>query len=188
MPAVLIDTETTGLVKPEGTELSLQPHIIEIGALKINDDFEVIGQMDLLLCPPVPLPEIITKITGITQAQLEGKPAFSSIYKQLVDLFFGCHTFIAHNAAFDAALLRFELERIEKLTKFPWPPIHYCTVEQSIWVKGHRLKLSELYKIATGEDEIRGAHRAINDTRAMLECYKWLKKNSPLLYSKNQVK
>ena len=38
MPKYIVgcDTETTGLLEPIGTDLKLQPHIIEIYAVKIN--------------------------------------------------------------------------------------------------------------------------------------------------------
>ena len=56
---------------------------------------------------------------------------------------------------------------------FPYAPIQFCTLEQSMHIKGHRLKNSELYTIATGK-EIENAHQAKADVLATYESYKWL--------------
>ncbi len=175
MSIILVDTETTGLVKPAGTDLNLQPYIIELCALRQSDSGEDEGLLSTLIKPPIPLPKHITKITKIEDKDLVHAPEFIEVYKKLVELALGCHTFIAHNAAFDSALIDFELQRMGKQLQFPWPPIHFCTVEQTMHIRGHRLKLGELYEIATGNTEIAGAHRAENDVRAMAECYHWLR-------------
>jgi DNA polymerase III epsilon subunit-like protein len=81
----------------------------------------------------------------------------------------------AHNLPFDRKILRFELERIDKLTKFPWPMNHICSVEvgQSVW--GKMRKLSEIYKEITGKEH-KGAHRSLVDVEATVEILKWYKK------------
>lgn len=175
MSTIIIDTETTGLLKPEGIELIYQPYIIEICAIKINDSFQRIGELITLIKPPIPISKKITHITNITDDMVKNSPTFPKLYRPLVDLFLGCHTFVAHNATFDIGILKLELSRIEKQFNFPWPPIHFCTVEQSLHLKGHRLKLSELYELATGKKEIENAHRAESDVLALTDSYKWLK-------------
>lgn len=176
MSIILYDTETTGLLKPEGTALNLQPHIIEFFGITIDDQRKKVRKkFHTLVKPPIPISEKITKITGITNEMVADAPVFTEVYQNLTRFFFGCHTLVAHNAPFDIGMIANELRRLDKLLKFPWPPIHYCTVEQSMWIKGHRLKLQKLYEIATGKPEIEGAHRAEDDTMALFECYKWLK-------------
>lgn len=177
MYTTLIDTETTGLLEAEGTDLSLQPHLTEIYAMQVDDDGKVICELDTLIKPPIPLPEIITKITGLTDAALAGAPSFAEIFPKLVEVFFCSHTVVAHNLPFDEGMVINELKRLGKEHHFPYPPIKYCTVEQSMWIKGHRLKNSELYEHATGK-EIVGAHRAKVDVLAMYESYKWLKEQN----------
>lgn len=175
MSAIVIDTETTGLLQPEGTALEYQPYIVEICAIRINDAFQRTGEVITLVKPPIPISEKVSKIHGIYDKDVKDKPTFPEIYRDLVDLFLGCHTMVIHNAPFDCNMLALELYRIGKQFQFPWPPIHYCTVEQSMHLKGHRLKLSELYEMATGKTEIVGAHRAENDVLALIDCYRWLK-------------
>jgi len=169
----VLDTETTGLLEAVGTPLSIQPHMIEICAIQFDDNGEVASKFESLIRPPIPIPDHIPKINGITNAMVANSPTFPEVYRKIVEVFFGSHTVIAHNLTFDEGILINELKRIGKEYHFPYPPIKFCTVEQSMWVKGFRLKNNELYKIATGK-EIDGAHRAKNDVLATYESYKWL--------------
>jgi DNA polymerase III epsilon subunit-like protein len=171
----MIDTETTGLLEPEGNDIRNQPYIIEVFVLKTTDEGVEESRYHSLVKPPKPLPEVITKITGLTDAALKDAPPFSLIYRDLVGIFFGAHTMVAHNLSFDLGVLTNELIRIEKQYQFPYPPIHFCTVEQSMYIRGHRLKLQELHQLATGKTEIENAHRAEFDVLALRDCYFWLK-------------
>lgn len=173
MYTTIFDTETTGLLQAEGTPLSLQPHITEIYALQVDDNGNKFTELSTFVKPPIPIPEFITKITGITDADVADAPTFPQIFRRIVEVFFNSHTIVAHNLSFDEGVLIAEFQRIGKEYHFPYPPIKFCTVEQSMWVKGHRLKNSELYHIATGK-EIHCAHRAKNDVLATYDSYKWL--------------
>ena len=168
----ILDFETTGLLKAEGNPLHLQPHIIEVYACQV-DDGKIIKEVETFVKPPMPIPPIITKITGITDFDVKDAPVFSEIYRDLVDVFFGSHTTVSHNVSFDEGVLINELRRMGKQYSFPYSPIKFCTVEQSMHLRGHRLKNGELYKIATGK-EIEGSHRAKNDVMATWESYKFL--------------
>jgi DNA polymerase III epsilon subunit-like protein len=173
MYVTIIDTETTGLLEAEGVDISLQPHITEIYAMQIDEAGSIIKEIDTLVKPPIPIPALITKITGIDDNKVRNAPSFSQIYKELIEVFFCSHTMVAHNLSFDEGMLITELKRMGKEFHFPYCPIKYCTVEQSMHIKGHRLKNTELYNIATGK-EIVGAHRAKVDVQATYESYKWL--------------
>jgi DNA polymerase III epsilon subunit-like protein len=172
---IFFDTETTGLPKAEAASLSEQPHMTEIYAVKLDDDFNFIADFKSLVKVPVPVPEIITKITGINDKMLEDQPKFSDIYNELVNLFLGETTMVAHNIAFDAAILRHELRRLDMHFKFPWPQKWICTVEKSMHIRGHRLKLTQLHEIATGKPHDEKAHRAEEDVAALVRCFMWLR-------------
>jgi len=169
----LFDTETTGLLQAEGNDLSVQPHIIEIYAVQINDNGEIVNEIETFVKPPIPIPKFITKITGITDQDVENAPIFLEAYGQILPVFWKSHTVIAHNLTFDEGMLVNELKRIGKEFSFPYPPTKFCTIEQSMHIKGYRLKNGELYKIATGK-ELVNAHRAKSDVMAMYESYKFL--------------
>ena len=173
MNTILFDVETTGFLRAAAADISMQPQIIELAAVKIDDDFNIIEEFDQLINPGKALPAEITKITGITDSMLEEKPSFQEIIVPLTKFFFGGHKLVAHNVQFDVGCLKYELQRIDRMTKFPWPPNHVCTVEKSMYIKGHRLKLGDLYEIVIGK-KIEHAHRAMNDVKALLEVYKFL--------------
>ena len=172
---IVFDLETTGLPKAEGSDLEQQPQIIELGAIKLDDDLNEVDRIEFFCNPGRPLPPIITKITGIKDDQLKDEKPFVAHFPEVCEFFLGEREMCAHNLAFDRKILRFELERLDKMTKFPWPPKHICTVEigQSVW--GKRRKLVDLYEEITGEVH-KGAHRATADVEALIEVFKWFRK------------
>ena len=176
----IFDTETTGLLLPDAVDTSQQPYIIEIAVIVFEEpSFKILEEFETLIKPPIMISEKITQITKITNEDLEDKESFIHHYDALCDLALGCERIIGHNLGFDRGMLANELLRIDKLINFPWPKEHICTVESSIQLKGFRLSLDKLYKIATGK-EIEGWHRALGDTQNALECYKWLRKKKKI--------
>ena len=177
---ILFDTETTGLVGPSTLKLSQQPYITEIFCCKIDDNYELIEEFGSLVKPPIPIPELITKITGITDDTLKDAPSFSDIYPDLVKFFFGVDEIIAHNLTFDRDMLKHELMRMDKLLQFPWPPKHTCAVEKSYHIEGHRLSLAKLHTKVCGAPHT-GGHRAKEDVYALVRCYHWLCENGHIV-------
>jgi DNA polymerase-3 subunit epsilon len=102
LPLAVIDVETTGL-EPE------EDRIIEIGIVHFEDREvdEVYGQ---LVDPEQELPEDVTDITGITEADLEGKPTFDEIADEVEDRLTGAGI-VAYNLDFDRGFVEAELER-----------------------------------------------------------------------------
>lgn len=171
---IFIDTETTGLLKPDAIGVHGQPRIIEIYAVKYDSNRMRMNEFYSFVDPEVMIPEEITMITGITNEDVEGQPIFSDLYKRLCRFFMGTRTMVAHNCAFDSGMLAVELMRMDKHFQFPWPTNHVCTVEKSFHIKNRRMKIAELYELATGEEEVKGAHRAKADTLALAAGYYWL--------------
>jgi len=172
---IVFDLETTGLPKAEGSDLDIQPRIIEFGAIKLNKDLEEIDRLEFFCNPGHVLDPTITKITKITDDMLKDEKPFIAYYSKLCEFFLGQEYLVAHNLAFDRKILKFELERSDKLTKFPWPPNHVCTVEvgQAVW--GKMKKLGDIYEELFGK-KIDGAHRSLVDVEATVEIIKWYKK------------
>jgi|TARA_R100000306_G_C4320236_1_gene114786 DNA polymerase-3 subunit alpha (Gram-positive type) len=176
---IVFDLETTGLPKAEGSDLNNQPKIIEFGAIKLDDNLKEISRLEFFCNPGHELNQHIIKITGITDEMLKDEKPFVAYYKDLCDFFLGEREIVAHNLQFDRKILRFELERIDKITKFPWPPDHICTVEigQRVW--GQMRKLGSIYEELFGM-KIEGAHRSINDVEATVKIVEWYKKEGHL--------
>lgn len=105
--AILFDTETTGLDPLTGDR------VIEIAAIELENDLPTAKHFYALLDPERDIPTDSTRVHGITNAHVEGKPKFSEIADDLL-AFFGDAPLIAHNAPFDFGFLNAELERIGK--------------------------------------------------------------------------
>ena len=84
---IVFDLETTGLPKAEGSDLDIQPRIIEFGAIKVDDDFNEVGRLQFLCSPGFALDPYIIKLTKITDDMLEDKKPFLGYYKELCDFF-----------------------------------------------------------------------------------------------------
>lgn len=107
MREICFDTETTGLNAKDGDR------IIELGAVEIVDLMPTGKEFHRLIYPERKVSEDTVRITGITDAMLEGKPVFSdpSVYQEFLD-FIGDAPLIAHNAEFDRGFFNEEMRRI----------------------------------------------------------------------------
>ncbi len=147
---VCIDTETTGLI-------AHKDRVIEIGLVRVEGGVEV-SRFHTLLNPEVMLPSIITDITGITDADLDGAPKFRDIAGELAEFLQGA-LFVAHNAEFDLKFIREEFARIDEA----FMPARLCTVKLSRMLfpyeKRHNLaSIIERYNFQTD-----ARHRAFED-------------------------
>jgi len=173
---VIIDTETTEFLEPMGTDLKLQPHIVEIYAAQIDAKTKkIVKEIDTLIKPPVPIPDYITKINSIDDEMVANAPVFVEVYKKIVEVFFGAWEMVAANLMFDQGMLITEFKRIGKEYHFPYPPFKFCVIEQAMHLKGYRLKNQEITALRTGKESTT-KHRAKADAWEAYENYKWLKK------------
>ncbi len=93
---VVLDLETTG-----GSANS--DAITEIGALKLRGG-ELLGQMETLVNPGVPIPPMITVLTGITESMVLPAPRIEEILPPLLE-FLGDGVIVGHNIRFDCSFL-----------------------------------------------------------------------------------
>lgn len=170
---LVLDTETTGLLKTDALEMSLQPYITELYVIKTQPDGTFVAEVDTFIKPPVPISEEITKITGITNEMVADAPTFVEVYPQLIELFIGERRAVGHNLPFDMGMIYCELARSNLEFRFPWPHDWVCTIEKSMSLEHKRLKLGYLHELATGQPH-EGAHRAKADAWATLRCFFWL--------------
>lgn len=172
----IFDTETTALIKNSAQPLHKQPHVVEFFGISWDDetDAEVVYQS--LINPGVPIPEESVKITGITDEMVKDAPTFGEFLPQVLVFFNSIDRIVAHNLSYDRAIINFELDRLRSSLIFP---DGICTVEATEHLKGFRLSLSALYELLFNE-VLAGAHRAENDVRATLRCYKELIKRGEL--------
>jgi DNA polymerase III epsilon subunit-like protein len=166
---IILDTETTGLLKPEAVGAKNQPQIIDFAAVKIdNRTGEEVGRIEFLIHPGCAIPPEITKITGYKDADFVGKPSFATVQPRIAEFFVGERAMLAHNLPFDKGLLYWELVRLDLVTSFPWPSQQLCTAMLSQEEFGKRLKLIDLYERKTGK-KLDQKHTAMADVEALLE-------------------
>lgn len=181
MQVILFDTETTDLVRNTGLPLEKQPKIIELYAKKLQlpvdawgnkDEWETLGEFDMLFNPGMPIPEEVVKITHITDEMVKDAPSISEHWADIVDFFSGADHDVAHNLAYDRQIMAFEQAR-HGTGEFPFAKKGICTVEGTLHLKGFRLNLQALHEELFGEG-FPEAHRAKNDVEAMERCFKQL--------------
>lgn len=172
---IVFDLETTGLPKAEGSDLDMQPKIIEFGAIKLTEELIEVDRLEFFCNPKHMLDPKITKITGITDDMLKDEKPFIAHLEKLNEFFLGTKRMFAHNLGFDRKILKFELERLDKVTSFPWPYEHTCTVEVGQRVWGKMRKLGDIYE-ELFEEKIEGSHRSMNDVEATLRIIDWYAK------------
>ncbi|MDE8343951.1 MAG: exonuclease domain-containing protein, partial [Acidocella sp.] len=105
--SVLFDTETTGLDPLTGDR------VIEIAAIELINDLPTENQFHALIDPERDIPTESTRVHGITNFHVEGKPKFADIADKMLE-FFGDSKLVAHNAPFDFGFIDAELARIGK--------------------------------------------------------------------------
>lgn len=168
---IAIDTETTGLLKPNAAPLKEQPKITEIFCRKFDLEGNVLNNFHSMINPEIPIPELITKITGINDEAVKNAPTFVEIYKDLAEFFVGCKYATGHNLGFDRDMLANELLRIDQVCAFPWPPVQLCSVSLSFNIRGYRLSLDKLYRELFNTDRPGIKHRAEQDVIDQSKCF-----------------
>lgn len=102
LPLCVVDTETTGLDPETG-------RIVEIGIVRFERG-QVAERWSTLLDPGMPIPPDASRISGITDEMVVGKPSFRDvkweIWGRLRD-----RVFVAYNADFDWRYVETEMRR-----------------------------------------------------------------------------
>jgi len=179
------DTETTGLPDWKSpSEADHQPHLVQLAALLVNDKFEIVKELDVIIKPDGwIIPDEVAAIHGITteRAMDEGIPEQEAL-AQLLEMAQGALR-IAHNKTFDQRIIRIATKRYsDEATQEAWAnkdnfectmamakPIMQMQPKTRYGFKSP--KLEEAYEYFTGK-KLENAHSAMADTKACFEVYK----------------
>src|SRR5690349_10253430 len=93
---VVLDLETTG-GSPNDCAIT------EVGAVKLRGG-ECLGRFETLVNPGVPIPPLITVLTGITEAMVLPAPRIAEVLPPLLE-FVGEAVIVGHNIRFDISFL-----------------------------------------------------------------------------------
>ena len=168
---LFLDTETTDLLSPVVARIDKQPYVVEVGIVTLNDG-KIESVYDELVKLPanVTMPEKATKISGITDKELKSHGiSKDEMIEDVTEILKDCDMLVAHNASFDVQVMENEANRKGK--KFPWPKRIICTVEETEYLKSHRLSLGDLYEKCFGEKPKGKRHRALDDAKFTAEIY-----------------
>ncbi len=153
---VVLDLETTGIWIEKD-------RIIEIGMVKVMPD----GTREVYASkvnPGMPIPPVVTELTGISDADVKDAPAFSVIARNVLE-FIGDANIGGFNVErFDLPLLAREMTDIG--LKFEWST-RVVYDAQKIYHLNFRRDLSAAYT-AYCNAELKDAHSALADTEATL--------------------
>ncbi len=142
--AVVIDTETTGLLRPNLAGNALQPQLIEIYAGKFCEKtFELVDEFDsfvkpitswgdqILLEDPVNELKHITRITNIYDYMLNSAPTFDEIAEEFYEFVEDEDLIVGHNVMFDLEVWRHNCIRVKRPDLYHDFRRKACTVEMA---------------------------------------------------------
>lgn len=156
---VILDTETTGI--PRGNEVV---YITELSII----DMQGKTLFSSLLNIPVPVPQMITQITGIDDSMLKGKPSFDAVYEDISEILRG-RTVLGWNVAFDIQMLQIECDRLGYRT-----PVESCTDVMALY--GNATAGKKWCKLAKAAEELgiesEQEHRSLGDCLMTLQVMK----------------
>lgn len=164
MKILIFDTETTGLLKPNNVILERQPKIIEFYGAVINENFDLIYEHHHMIHSMEPLTPEITRITGISDADVKDAPSFGSVAAGIQRTFDDADLSIAHNISFDNGMVINEFKRIG--SEFRRTKHELCTSELVKKLDGKRMSLGILHHRLVGQKF--AAHRARDDVHALI--------------------
>jgi len=155
---VAFDLETTGLKASNGD-------IIEIAGVKFCLDGRELGTRQQFANPGYPVPEVITKITGITTEMVAGAPPPLEAVRDFLEWAGDGSVLVAHNAPFDAQFMtacfrknRKPLPALQVFDTLPWA--------RACWPALPNHKLGTLLKKVQADTE--GLHRSLADARGVM--------------------
>ena len=157
-PIAIVDVETTG-----GSPL--YHRIIEIGIVRIDPGKEP-RTFSTLAIPGRQVSPFILDLTGIKSEELDKAPEFAVSAPQILEMLEGA-VFIAHNASFDYAFVKYEFARMG--ISFSAPKL--CSVRFSRYLypqyREHGLSaLIERFKLP-----VTNRHRALGDAQAVWDFF-----------------
>jgi DNA polymerase-3 subunit epsilon len=158
----IFDFETSGRPGVDAGEM----RVFEMAAVKVMNG-EIVSQFQTIVHQPIAVPEKITELTGITQAEVDAGMPEKLAFAMLNNLSAGT-TLAAHNALFDWWFYEEALQRIggRSLTA---DLLCSCTMSREVLGgKGHKLiQLMERLDL-----KFTGAHRALNDVMGTFQLLK----------------
>ncbi|MBE2221869.1 MAG: WYL domain-containing protein [Anaerolineae bacterium] len=165
-PFVVLDTETTGLHPHTGHR------VVEIGAVRYENG-EKVAEFSHLLQPGRRMDPDASRVNGIDDIDLLGKPTFADIAPDLLTMLDGA-LLVAHNAAFDAGFVGMEFfvsgytnENGNGVPDNPWLCTLLLARHHFYFGRNNLSNIARHLNVRMGR-----AHRALNDVYMTAEIFK----------------
>ena len=197
---LFIDVETTALIPIKSNKRKEELHLVQVAMLFYDKDFNKIAEKNIIVAPDnYYIPKASTMVHGISNEYAKScGESREKVMEYLKSVFDTVKVIIGHNLDFDLSVI--EKELIKELFKNGTPSYHFpyytygeypndrfykaenlidtmklgadvCKMPPTI--KGEQYKLptlNELYRKLFGIS-FYGQHNAINDVKAIYECY-----------------
>ncbi len=155
---VVFDIETTGLS-------SLNDHIIEIGAVKVQAG-EIVERFSTFVNPCVPIPFEITNLTGITDEMVMQAETIDAVLPQFLE-FAKDTVLVAHNAGFDVGFIEQNCDNLEIAHEFTY--LDTVALARVLLPTLGKFKLDHVAKALN--ISLENHHRAVDDAGATAEIF-----------------
>lgn len=173
---IFFDTETTGLPnwkEPSGDKV--QPHIVQLAAVQVDEDSkEIIQSINLIVKPDGwEIPQETIDIHGITTEMAMDVGISETDVLEIFLQLWRMKKRVAFNTTFDNRIIRIATKRYAgEAVINSWKEGEYeCAMIASRKIMGGKNpKLTAAYKHFTGKD-LENAHSAMADTLACMEVY-----------------
>jgi DNA polymerase-3 subunit epsilon len=161
-PLCSIDIESTGLSLT-------QDRILTLGIVKhipiAEDDEPLVAKYEFAFNPGIPIPEKITKLTGITEADVFDKPRFEARVDEILFLINGCDLIGYNLRRFDVPMLHEHIFRANR--EWNLDGIHIVDASNIFQMKEPRDLSAAVRKFCGRSHE--GAHGALADAAATVD-------------------
>jgi len=156
-PLIVLDVESTGVWVE-------RDKIIEIALIKYLPD----GKKEVFhkkINPGMPIPPVVTELTGISDQDVAGAPAFKEIAREILGFLGSCDLGGFNIERFDLPLL--EREFLEAGIRFEWSSRKIYDA-QKVYHLNEKRDLAAAFQFYCGK-ELTGAHSALVDSEATYE-------------------
>jgi len=155
---VVFDIETTGLY-------AAKDRITEIGAVKVENG-RIADRFSTFVNPGIPIPEFITRLTGINDAMVADAPDTERALENFLQ-FVGDLPVVAHNASFDTGFIRHYARQYGK--QFDNMIIDTLQFSRRLFPELNKHKLDVVAKHLG--IKLENHHRAVDDAQATAEIF-----------------
>ena len=186
---LFIDTETSGLprdYKAPSSKVDNWPHLVTASWIRADDNTVFVERNFIRKPEGFTIPTAASDIHGVTQemAERDGVPISDILAWLLLDLAF-CEAVVAHNLAFDKAIIEAEVYRLGEPSRLPFDAVdEICTMEIGTPIcriqgqYGYKWpRLTELYEHLFG-DTFGDQHTSLADVQACARCFWELQKTA----------